>query len=324
MNRIHYFNYIEERLDLLSLRISRRGRLNLLDVHGHSENFYAHFLNLLYGWQLKNINENIQNVEGIDLVDDDRNLIIQVSATCTKQKVNDSLHKTDKQKYTGYTFHFVSIAKDASSLRAATFDTPSTIYFQVATNIHDVKTILAKISSEEIHRIEEIYKFIKDELGNENDFVNLDSNLASIMSVLSKEDWDDKEFSTTINSFQIERKISFNEIKISDALIREHCIHHSRIAGIYSEFDKLGVNKSRSVLATIRREYLNLKRKGNNSSDNIFKEVTLQIIQKVRQSPNFDVIPIDELELCVDLLVVDAFIRCQIFENPSGYDYAAT
>ena len=34
--------------------------------------------------------------------------------------------------------------------------------------------------------------------------------------------------------------------------------------------------------------------------------------------------PIDELELCVNILVVDAFIRCKIFENPENYNYATT
>ncbi len=30
----------------------------------------------------------------------------------------------------------------------------------------------------------------------------------------------------------------------------------------------------------------------------------------------------DELELGVDIMPVDAFIRCKIFENPENYNYA--
>jgi hypothetical protein len=28
--------------------------------------------------------------------------------------------------------------------------------------------------------------------------------------------------------------------------------------------------------------------------------------------------------LCVNILVVDAFVRCKIFENPDSYNYAST
>ena len=33
-------------------------------------------------------------------------------------------------------------------------------------------------------------------------------------------------------------------------------------------------------------------------------------------STNYDGIPFEELELCVNILVVDAFIKCKIFESP--------
>ncbi|MFT7158620.1 MAG: hypothetical protein ACI8Q1_003653 [Parvicella sp.] len=56
----------------------------------------------------------------------------------------------------------------------------------------------------------------------------------------------------------------------------------------------------------------------------MFSVLLLRIKTEVLSSLNFDQIPIDELELCVDILVVDAFIRCKIFQNPDGYNYAST
>jgi len=69
MNRSHYFNYIEDKLNTLAYRVETRGRLNLLDTHLHSENFHLHFFNLLFGHQLENLNSRLQNVEAIDLID---------------------------------------------------------------------------------------------------------------------------------------------------------------------------------------------------------------------------------------------------------------
>ena len=60
MNRENLFNYIEEHLAVLAYRVERRGKLNILDLHLHSENFYRDFLNLLYGWNLENQNTEIK------------------------------------------------------------------------------------------------------------------------------------------------------------------------------------------------------------------------------------------------------------------------
>ena len=70
MNRTEYFNYIEEKLNILSYRIKNRGKINLLDLNIHSETFFAELMNYLLGYSLKNINPIKQNMEGIDLIDE--------------------------------------------------------------------------------------------------------------------------------------------------------------------------------------------------------------------------------------------------------------
>lgn len=40
----------------------------------------------MYNYNLVNLNSIKQNVEGIDLIDTKNKVIIQVSATCTKEK----------------------------------------------------------------------------------------------------------------------------------------------------------------------------------------------------------------------------------------------
>jgi hypothetical protein len=322
MNRSLYFNYIDEKLHVLARRIETSGKLNLLDIHLHSENFYLHFFNRLYGFKLENLNSKLQNVEAIDLIDHTNQIIIQVSATCTKQKVESALEKQILDKYRNYTFMFISISKEASELRKKTFKNPYSLTFTPASDILDIASVLNNIMIKQGHELKGIYKFIKSELGNEVDIVRLDSNLASVINILSKETWDDANKSESVNSFEIGRKISFNDLNDSKGIIDEYCVYYKKVDEKYSEFDALGSNKSNSVLATIKREYLKLKNIGN--SDLVFLTVTEKVKDKVIESSNFIEIPIDELELCVDILVVDAFIRCKIFENPQDYNYATT
>lgn len=128
MNRTMYFNYIEEKINLNAVRIESRGKLNILDFNQHSENFYNDLLNRLFGWNLINLNEIKQNVEAIDLVDLDSKVIVQVSATATKQKLDNSFSKEIYKDYRGFTFKFVSIAKD--------FEIKN---YEIPNNIYDIK-----------------------------------------------------------------------------------------------------------------------------------------------------------------------------------------
>ena len=94
MERQNYFNYISTQLTILACRIECEGKLNILDLHIHAENFYRDFLSILFDWNLKNLNNENQNVEAIDLIDETNKCICQVSATGTKTKINNSLAKT--------------------------------------------------------------------------------------------------------------------------------------------------------------------------------------------------------------------------------------
>jgi hypothetical protein len=322
MNRLNYFNVIEERLDLLALRIIRRGKLNILDFHGHSENFYQYFLNEVYGWTVTNENDNKQNIEAIDLIDHTNKFVIQVSATASKRKIESSLSKDLIKKYKAYTFKFISIAREADQLRKDTFINPHGIIFNPSSDILDIQTILSKVRGMHPDDQKRIYVFVKKELIPEIDPLKIESNLASIINILSKEDWDRLDSVSEIKSYEIERKISHNKLDTAKSIIDEYIVHFGRVDKIYSEFDSLGSNKSKSVLSTIRQEYA--KAKNSLSDDQLFFEVISKVQEKILNSSNYTSIPIDELELCVNILVVDAFIRCKIFENPNNYNYVTT
>lgn len=54
-------------------------------------------------------------------------------------------------------------------------------------------------------------------------------------------------------------------------------------------------------------------------ADKIFSLIVYKLTQKVINSANFVQIPIEELDWYVNIVVVDAFIRCKIFENPKNH-----
>ncbi|WP_254388724.1 ABC-three component system protein [Vibrio cholerae] len=222
MNRTAYYNYIDEKIHTLAYRIETNGKLNMLHLHMHSESFYLHLLNLLYGYELENLNKVLQNVEAIDLIDHKNKIIIQVSSTCTKNKVESALEKEIIKKYLSYNFKFISISKDASNLRKNNFKNPHGISFSPSRDIIDIPSILNEILQKDIAGQMSVYNFIKGELGNGVDVAKLDSNLAIIINILAKENWHGNVGESTIKQFEIERKISHNELDSAKDLIEEY------------------------------------------------------------------------------------------------------
>jgi len=315
MNRSRYFDLIEEKLSHLAIQIEMRGGLNILNLNLHSENFYRDFLNHLFGWELKNLNVAQQNMAGIDLVDTQNKIVVQVSATATKQKIESALAK-DLSNYKEYSFKFISISRDAKNLRTKKFTNPHNLTFSPTEDIFDIRSLLAFIDKMDIDQLEKVYDFVKKELKSEPDPEKVESNLTTIIKILSKEDWSQGKLSFEITPYDIEPKILYNQLGSARVLIDDYKIHYHRIDKIYSDFNKQGVNKSISILDGIRMEYLALGPVV--SPDQCFFSIIEKVIQKIKASANYTPIPEEELALCVRILVVDAFIRCKIFKNPLG------
>lgn len=319
-NRSNYFNYITSKLAILSAEINLRGKLNILDLNIHAETFYANLINLVLDLNLINMNVLKQNVAAIDLIDSTNKVFAQVSATATKEKIEKSLSKEILKKYPGYNFKFISISKDAADLKKHTYSNPHGVVFRPDTDIIDITALTRIIISMSIEKQKTVYDFIRKELGSEIDVVKIHSNLAAIINIIALEDLATIEAPPNINSFQIDKKIEFNNLDSVTDTIDEYKPYFHKVDGIYKEFDKQGSNRSRAVLQTMNKQYIALIN-SNKTPDEIFLQIIENICQIIKNSRNYIEIPYEELDLCVSILVVDAFIRCKVFKNPEGYSY---
>ena len=313
MKRAEYYNYIEEKLAMLAFRIEKRGKLNILDYHIHSENFYRDFFNLIYDWKIDNANVVEQNIEAIDLIDKNNHIIVQVSATNTKKKIQDSLNKISTQKYSGFHFKFISIAKESSNLKNIAYSIPQGIVFDPKNDIYDIDLVLRHIQSFTIGKLKNVYEFIFKELGTETPTIQFESDLTNIIRLLAEEDLSITGDITIQKEFEINQKIDFNQLSNAKGLICEYMIYQSTVDNIYKSFDKLGSNKSIFVLNKIRKTYIKLK--DLYSGNELFSSIITNIKNEVKSNKNIELSE-EAIEMCTDILIVDAFVRCKIFENP--------
>jgi hypothetical protein len=243
-------------------------------------------------------------------------LVVQVSATSTKQKVESALAKPLISHYPGYTFKFISIANPANKLRKQQFQNPHAIAFDPAGDIIDNKSVLDGIMSLDIVSMNRLYDFIKAELGAEVDIVLVDTNLAKIINILSQEPLEifDGKFDT--EHFTIDNKINYNGLDYGRSVIEDYSINSYRLAQKYNELDREGVSyKSTSILQKVRSLYQQEARKSQDP-DEILLSVISQVKELVTASRNYTAIRDEELDMCVKTVVVDAFMRCKIFEKP--------
>jgi hypothetical protein len=319
MKRKQLFNYIEEQLSILAFRVERRGRLNILDLHLHSENFYRDFFNLLFEWNLENLNEVNQNVEAIDLIDRNNQIVIQVSSTNTKQKIDKALTKHIMAEYIGWSFKFISIARSAGDLKEKAFTNKYGLLFNPQEDIYDIDAILRKVLGLTTEKLQAVADFIKSELGNDVFTATLESDLAKVILMLTKIDASEFEGIRVDNEFQIDEKIDYNSLSNSVGIIKEYNVWQTAVRRVYETFDAEGMNKSFFVLQKIRSFYLTeqTSKHGDALFDAVRNDVKTEIINHAASGE----LSYESIDICTDVLVVDAFIRCKIFENPKGYNY---
>jgi hypothetical protein len=163
INRNIYYSKIDEMLNVLRLQIETNNSANLTHLSIFAEDFYAGFFNILYDYNLTNLNLEKKNVPSVDLIDRDRKIIIQVSAVSTKEKINKALKSLGKE-YETFHFKFISITKDAVNLHNKQYSVPNYITFEPQQDIYDIKKILLEIKSKDIEVIKKVFDFLKCEL----------------------------------------------------------------------------------------------------------------------------------------------------------------
>lgn len=322
MNNEFYMSYIEERLSVLQHRIMLRSSLNVLNLNVRAEDFYKELFNLLYHYDLINANLIKQNADSIDLIDEEKKIIIQVTSTSSKQKIESTLKKNVmKEKYKEFSLYFIFIGKEDESLKGKTYNNPYHINFDSKTNIYTVADILKKINSLDIDEMRKTYDLVCKYLKfPEVSPRRVTSLMPSVIKSLCKTDLD-KAFKnqTDLKAYEIERKIVFNHLTNSSLIIKEFAPYEFVMSKIYEEFDKLGKLKSYALLTKIRRIYQTYASQLQNEDD-IFFSIIQKLVEEMAQEVDLIEANIseEELEICIEIIVVDSFIRCNIFKKPEG------
>ena len=122
--------------------------------------------------------------------------------------------------------------------------------------------------------------------------------------------------------FDIEVKIHYNDIKRNKYIIREYRVFYPKINGLYKELESQGTFKKEKLLRNINNLYLRSKGKYivddelsdiRNNADNIFEDIENDLFELIKEEGRFFR---EDIVYAVSIIMVDAFMRCKILEEP--------
>ena len=124
--------------------------------------------------------------------------------------------------------------------------------------------------------------------------------------------------------FNIENKIEYNSVVRNKELIDEYKVFYAKIASLYDELETQGSFKKENLLRNIRKIYLKIRGKyvGNSgnaieiiqsNADDIIEDIEERLIESCDAHQSTFV---EDISFGVSIIMVDAFMRCKILEEP--------
>ena len=318
MNRNIYVTKIKTLLNILKGEIKDSGKLNLLDVNVHVEDFFRDLLNLIYGWQLQNMNQSDPNAAGGDLCSDYDKIVIQVSSTTTKDKIQSSIDKLSAEQFAEYRFKFLRIDGDVIKLRKESYNTDDDIVFDPSVDIIDISTLLKDIANLDIACLRRVCELCEKEIVPLDTPKVTETDLAIVVKALATnvKDWSKDRRPI---EFDVDKKIYFNHLEGKKRLINYYKLYIGKLNVVYGEFVDNATDYSFIILQNLSDMYSGYL--GQFESNALFDKIVDEARELALNSRSAVDIPVDRVNICINVIVVDAFIRCRIFEDPEGYRY---
>ena len=151
------------------------------------------------------------------------------------------------------------------------------------------------------------------------------SYLSEIVNKISMRDIDEVEGEEVSNSFNPEDKIVYNNIKIYKPILKECKVYQAKLNTIYKEIELQGSFRKNTLLRNIKFIYLRAKGDLSCDSQQDIMKKSDELIDKVKNAlwKLFEETDNSETKICYEdlnfglqIIIVDAFMRCKILEEP--------
>lgn len=182
MEKAKSFETIVTNLNILRYIIVSKVRNGLYDVNKRSEDFFKGLLNLVYDWELENLNKETLTYPGIDLGSKKDKIAIQVTSQPKREKTERTIALFDEHSYSD-TYDRLIMFNITSKVKHSKEFEPKTINFDKEKDMLDIDDVLTFIERNvQTPKIKQIETYIKQEIPY---YVNTLTNSKDLLSELN-------------------------------------------------------------------------------------------------------------------------------------------
>ena len=291
-------------------------RLNHTSTHVYCEDAITGVLNLVFGLKLVNANVTEHNKPGFDLIDQSSKTFVQVSSDSSKEKIRHTLEQDCLKDYVSYKLMFMFLVEKRPKYKEPYPLVPNYIEFNIEEDVFDLPTLMQRISSlPDIRIIEEIHNLVEREFTRKPDLAKLPSGLGWVVETLSGHELLEVALPDAV-AFNIDAKIVANGLKFAASEIHSYAAYTHILMSIYDAYAQGGSNRQLALFSLLRRRFVEVAM-ATDRADEQFIALVSKLCGELEPELLATQITREELELYVTIIVVDAFMRCKIYEGPN-------
>ncbi|HEY9862636.1 MAG TPA: SMEK domain-containing protein, partial [Candidatus Obscuribacterales bacterium] len=144
-------------LSILEVSIKHRGLVNLYDQNIFAETFIAKILNIVFDYNLVNLNHQERGKTGIDLGDWTRKIAFQVTSTKDSRKIKETINKfINHEQYIYFNHLKFFILNQKQKSYSSKIETEGKFNFNPNVDIIDIQDVIKMVDSLPIEKMEQI------------------------------------------------------------------------------------------------------------------------------------------------------------------------
>ena len=164
MERQVLLDKITDQLSRFQCKIGILNKNGLNDANIYAQDVICRLFNVIYGYQLVNLNREKATIEAIDLGDKESRVAVQVTSDNSNTKIKETINLFIKKKlYVDYDRLIIAIIGSKKNYKS-TFTTDDTFQFDKRTDIIDIKCLVSDIKNCSIEKQREILSILEEEL----------------------------------------------------------------------------------------------------------------------------------------------------------------
>lgn len=169
MNKEKALKDVQYWLSHLSTSARLGGKIHFFDLNIVAEDFYADLLNIIYDWDLVNLNHTKLNAVAVDLGDQKRKIAVQVTSDRTKGKIQKTIDKFEEHNLSNNFDKLKVVIIGERTRTNPALNLPKSIVFDGKYDILDDVSILSAISALPLPKIYEVLMLIQRDVTPKQD-----------------------------------------------------------------------------------------------------------------------------------------------------------